>query len=565
MLKNISGLNYKAFDNFDISIAPITVLLGSNSSGKSSIINLLLMLSQTFDSTKELDSPLRLNGRKVDLGEAINIQHHRDQDIPLHLNFSVDNRDYNRHARMIIERTISSILELIVYSQPRSLLTKTYQIDEDGELYHYLMTSSRRGLRRKNTETFRNHSDTIQNILTKLSDSSISSNVSLSQEETSAIETYKEFIEYIINVDQNRLTAYSVEYILSNEIVSEQIEEIKHKVSHVILKNKLSEVIFRIDFKNKSIHSDIINNDYLAKDSLGIFRSLSPDSLTLRKKARTAGGVASRHLKFKVKNFVLSIIKDFTDKAAVTFNDESILHVTPLRAQPKRYYLLENSLDHQQLNTFDSSSLAEILKKNPDIVESLNDILCEFDMSIILNKTNEIIHQIRIVQNNLELDITDVGFGVSQVLPILVQALKAEKYSVVIIEQPEIHLHPKMQTWLTDFLVNISLDKKIRFIIETHSESIIKRLQLRMLDPKYDFDHTSVSILNFERHGCKNHTNTNISKVEINEYCEITWPKGFYDDKLNDALMIQEHRIALMKRNEQLNIGKNNSLGRESE
>ncbi|EGR0106703.1 AAA family ATPase, partial [Vibrio vulnificus] len=58
MLNRISGKNYKAFEDFNLQISPLTILLGANSCGKSSLINLFLLLSQTIDSINELKGPL---------------------------------------------------------------------------------------------------------------------------------------------------------------------------------------------------------------------------------------------------------------------------------------------------------------------------------------------------------------------------------------------------------------------------------------------------------------------------------------------------------------------------
>jgi len=74
----------------------------------------------------------------------------------------------------------------------------------------------------------------------------------------------------------------------------------------------------------------------------------------------------------------------------------------------------------------------------------------------------------------------DVGFGISQVLPIIVQGFLSKDDSITIIEQPEIHLHPMMQSDLADLFIDViestTTNGKILFI-ETHSESILKRLR----------------------------------------------------------------------------------------
>jgi predicted ATPase len=73
-------------------------------------------------------------------------------------------------------------------------------------------------------------------------------------------------------------------------------------------------------------------------------------------------------------------------------------------------------------------------------------------------------------------NLKDVGCGTSQILPIIVQSQMTQKESLIIIEQPEVHLHPKTQAELADFFSNIATDKN-RFLIETHSDYLIERFR----------------------------------------------------------------------------------------
>lgn len=73
MITTFSGSNYKAFEKFNLELKPLTILLGANSCGKSALINSILMLSQSSDTSIISESALRLNGSKVGMGESINI------------------------------------------------------------------------------------------------------------------------------------------------------------------------------------------------------------------------------------------------------------------------------------------------------------------------------------------------------------------------------------------------------------------------------------------------------------------------------------------------------------
>jgi len=87
------------------------------------------------------------------------------------------------------------------------------------------------------------------------------------------------------------------------------------------------------------------------------------------------------------------------------------------------------------------------------------------------------------VTNNygVESTIRQVGFGNSQVLPIIVEGLRMNKNGILILEQPEIHLHPKVQSALFDFIYSMSLTGK-KFLIETHSDHFITRMRRRVAE-----------------------------------------------------------------------------------
>ena len=87
MIKAITFKNYKAFDEGQIDFKPITILLGTNSSGKSSILQLLLMLEQTCEIESEYETALKLNGKYISLGEVENI--FKNKELKKNIDFSV--------------------------------------------------------------------------------------------------------------------------------------------------------------------------------------------------------------------------------------------------------------------------------------------------------------------------------------------------------------------------------------------------------------------------------------------------------------------------------------------
>ena len=129
-------------------------------------------------------------------------------------------------------------------------------------------------------------------------------------------------------------------------------------------------------------------------------------------------------------------------------------------------------------------------------------------------------------------DLTHVGVGVSQVLPILVMCLLADTDSTLVFEQPELHLHPRVQTLLGDFFLSMALCNK-QCIVETHSEYFIDRLRFRIASAPIENELNSQAKIYFVE---KPAQDSLFREVEINEYGAITdWPEGFFDQSQQQA------------------------------
>ena len=129
-------------------------------------------------------------------------------------------------------------------------------------------------------------------------------------------------------------------------------------------------------------------------------------------------------------------------------------------------------------------------------------------------------------------DLTHVGVGVSQVLPILVMCLLAKEDSTLIFEQPELHLHPKVQSLLGDFFLSMALCNK-QCIVETHSEYLIDRLRFRIAAATPGNELNNQTKIYFVE---KPSQVSIFREVVINEYGAISdWPEGFFDQSQQQA------------------------------
>jgi len=139
-------------------------------------------------------------------------------------------------------------------------------------------------------------------------------------------------------------------------------------------------------------------------------------------------------------------------------------------------------------------------------------------------------------------DLTQVGAGVGRVLPVLVMCLLAEVDSTLVLEQPELHLHPKAQTLLGDFLLSVALCGK-QCLLETHSEYLIDRLRLRIASAEGEDLADIAKIFFVEKSG----SDSVFREVTINEYGAIVdWPEGLFDQSQHEAEAIL--RAAMRKR-----------------
>ena len=152
-------------------------------------------------------------------------------------------------------------------------------------------------------------------------------------------------------------------------------------------------------------------------------------------------------------------------------------------------------------------------------------------------------HELKVGLSNSDSshDLTHVGVGVSQVLPILVMCLLSDTDSTLVFEQPELHLHPKVQTLLGDFFLSMALCNK-QCIVETHSEYFIDRLRFRIAAASSEQELNSQAKIYFVE---KPSQSSSFREVVINEYGAISdWPEGFFDQSQQQAEAILNAALA---------------------
>jgi predicted ATPase len=134
-----------------------------------------------------------------------------------------------------------------------------------------------------------------------------------------------------------------------------------------------------------------------------------------------------------------------------------------------------------------------------------------------------------------ETTLMDVGFGVSQVLPVIVECFYPERNSTVVIEQPELHLHPRVQASLADLFIQAAhaheggKPRNMQFLIESHSEHFLYRLQRRIAEGVIKPSEVALYFCVPSQHGSR------LMPLEIDDEGDIlNWPEDFFGDEMND-------------------------------
>lgn len=139
--------------------------------------------------------------------------------------------------------------------------------------------------------------------------------------------------------------------------------------------------------------------------------------------------------------------------------------------------------------------------------------------------------------NNVSINLADMGIGVSQLVPVIVQTVLLPPQGCLLVEQPEIHLHPGAQADLADLFID-ALGEGRQFIIETHSEHLVLRVRRRIAEGKLDASRVRIFFVQL-RAG-----KTHVRQLRLDEHGHFPkWPKNFFEEGFEEAMAIAEAQI----------------------
>lgn len=217
---------------------------------------------------------------------------------------------------------------------------------------------------------------------------------------------------------------------------------------------------------------------------------------------------------------------------------DKILPLGPHREPPSRWYALTEK--KPQDVGLSGGSLPDLLFQNPKLVDTTNDWLkrlgIDYQLQIVkLDARYRDLYEIRFVderrKDSIDVSLKDLGFGISQILPVVVQSLAGYK-KILTIQQPELHIHPRLQANLGDLFAESIDNRQNQFIIETHSEHLVLRLQRLIRTGKIKADDVSILYVSRDSSG------SSVQRLRLDDCGEFIddWPGGFFPERLEELL-----------------------------
>jgi predicted ATPase len=560
MIRKIAFQNYKAFEKGEIKLRPITILLGANSVGKSSIINLLLMLQQTA-SSKNYKSALRLHGENVSMGECENIFRNKntEKNIVIDFEFKSDELFILLKKELFDDfiQQISRPIQFLWSSFPKSIVKNEFKIEfnqfvsKNGEINEKVYSSK---------EIFLKLVSTIEDLYSATNSGSYSDMLRYyfrGYDKRGLIDkkNMEQLYDYLFEIRKIKENTFNLSFTLGNvKFNKEDVIKI-YEVSLLNNDKCILHIKFNLNQNNTAYKNAVITSDFTKGDE--IFDKLTKDELLKLINLNFSSTIFSwMPLYNKNRDFffrqmdeegysiailtINQIIGRAIDSVKCQFSRELVNHVSPLRASPKRYYFLDRANINTFLDTFDGNSLTEILKENETVKKKVNKWLETFGLEVNVSTLQDVIHKLKVNQHSLDLDIIDVGFGISQILPVIVQGFLSFDNSLTMMEQPEIHLHPKMQAELADLFIDIvngatiqkgksSTPPKKYLLIETHSEYLLRRLMRRISDGKISAKDVAIYFIEPPKNVDES---ADIKEKEISDDGAFEWPRDFYEGEM---------------------------------
>lgn len=500
----MQSLRIKGFrsigDSGDIELKPITAVIGKNSCGKSSFIRFFPLLKQSTE--KEISETLLWYGDYVDFGDFKSIKHNFSDDVPTSFEFKLRipplrNRYFyfsksSSKIKMMDVKITITLSDKYINFLSIEFLDQIVEInmEPDKSIKNIYINHSEKNIDCNKYKWYR-ESRCLLPIIHRKGTSDNNSYFRIWGDSNTEEEIAK-LLEKITrsNTKENNLLEFSQKLMIFQS-KDELSKELCNNTTFISVANY---------FKNEEQSSDLLD----AIHSLIILGALTELTYSI--------------------NQVLS------------YEIMNIHYLKPIRASVNRYYRIQGlNINHVDA---DGSNLAMILYNLKEDERERFEKWTQKSFGISFSVSDDSGHASLIIKNNenQSINLADTGYGYSQILPIIVELwLLLQKSDdvnnrtiTVVIEQPELHLHPAFQAKVIDLFANIVQQAKksnidIKIIFETHSETMINRLGYLIYDQQ--LKRQDVNILAFQ----KNESETTVKHMEFDENGLICdWPVGFF-------------------------------------
>ena len=477
MLREYRLTNFKAFgETVTIPIRPLTLIFGANSSGKSSIFQSLLLLKQTLEEAKNPKTDLLPKGALVDLGTYRDFvhRHETERDFGFEVRFDLESRsNSSKSERGLLSQREQAIAVLNDTGVMNAGLTFRFSYDEKkhaatalprvdltigDELQPLISDIGRKFTTNFESEFWRqwwnNMKERFDGLLNLAYDAKLGEE-KCEVEELRRISQNSQLEDVINDLKEMKGALSNVEYK----------KFIPNSVNLFTLPPKRRQSIFNAQL--------CIMTNYPTEDG-NIADYGEVDFLNFQKEPNRSIREVVAHLCAPLSRLLGSLV-----------------YLGPLRRQPERYYTFSG--DTTEYVGQSGEYLPSLLFEDQELVEQINIDLERLGVKyqVKLSKLQDEdgspsnLFSLRLVDTKTKTDasLRDVGFGISQVLPVVVQSRLSEK-KTLLIEQPEIHLHPAQQAELGDIFIRSALgeeqERRNTILLETHSEHLMLRILRRI-------------------------------------------------------------------------------------
>jgi predicted ATPase len=443
MITDLSFINFKSWKGVDrLKLGKITGLFGSNSSGKTSILNLLLMLKQTVESPdrKQILS-FGTDRDYVQLGsyEDIIFNHNTESNLDIAIGFknkeTLTIKDPNEPSKILLEDKTLGFSSSISQTKSKRLFVNSLKYEfndidffmrkQSKDKYDYALTANYKNKKKK---------------------------YSIKRAQ-GRVWPLPEPIKFYGFPDQTRTYYQNAGFLFDLQL------QLETNFSKIFYLGPLRDYP-----KRQYTWSGTRPND------MGLKGEMYVDAILTARERGDKISRGGRQKKYSVEEYIASWLK--------------------------------------HLNLIDSFEVKEI-------------------------KDGSNIYQVLVRRNHSSalVPITDVGFGVSQILPVITLCYYVPEGSTLIIEQPEIHLHPMVQSRLADIFIDVAQKRNLQLIIESHSEHLLRRLQLHIAKKEIPAEDVSLYFCSMDEDHSK------VIPITIDTYGVIkNWPKDFFGSEYVDMM-----------------------------